>query len=211
MCKIKEWDGNMSLFSQLKNLQWKQLQHDEKYHKEICLLTVQRRITHMTLHLSKYSAKIIKAATTEDYSTLRKSLVDTVIIIFSSANIFNHFIWSNFKTEQEQAINSLKELGKSIADRRAEGKYGLPVEISIDIVSTTGAMCKTVESLDHLEAYPFRENLIQSLGVLFEQSISLAYLIGIEDIPSEISERLYTVEKKNPYFEELGNYKEGYR
>lgn len=52
----------MSLFSQLEELQWKQLQHDEKYHKDIWLLNVQQRITHMTLHLAKYSAKLSVSA-----------------------------------------------------------------------------------------------------------------------------------------------------
>ena len=198
----------MSLFNQLKTLQWKQLQHDEKYHKEICLLTVQRRITHMTLHLSKYSSKIVKSAATEDISALRKSLVDTIIITFSSANIFGHIIGEKYSHDPEATIHSIaNELLTLYCNKR----YCLLLELAIEISSETGKMCKTVESLDHLESYPFRESLLKSIQSIFELAIAICSHIKINDIESEIGDRLYTVEKKNPYFENLGNYKDGYR
>ena len=82
----------MSLLSQLEEIQWKQLQHDETYHKDIWLLTVQQRITHMVLHLSKYSAKLTVAAFKEDCNVLRKTVIDALIIVFSSSNIFNKLL-----------------------------------------------------------------------------------------------------------------------
>ncbi|MDH0627057.1 hypothetical protein N5D36_22260 [Pseudomonas mosselii] len=162
----------------------------------------------MTLHLSKYSSKIIKSAATEDFISLRKNIVDSMIIILSSANIFNFIIASNYT---DSSAKTPHELGNLIASQYIEGKHGLTLEIAIEFSSMVGIMCKAVESLDHLEAWPFRESLTKSLSHLFEHTLSLASIIGISDIASEISDRLYYVEQKNPYFEELGNYKEGYK
>ncbi len=160
----------------------------------------------MTLHLSKYSSKIVKSAFTEDSDVLKKSLIDTVIIIFSSANIFNHSIGSKYSKN----FDSIQSVGESVLNSFPTGKHNILLSLAVEISSTTGNMCKAVESLDHLEPYAFRESLLDSLHSLFELSLALACIVGVENIPEKISDRLYAVEKKNLFFDELGNYKEGY-
>jgi len=47
-----------NVFEEIFELQLEQLRHDEKYHKEICSLSVKNRINHMVLHFAKYSGRI---------------------------------------------------------------------------------------------------------------------------------------------------------
>ncbi len=44
----------MTVEEQLLAMQWAQLQHDERYHKEITLLSVADRMKHFALHMAKY-------------------------------------------------------------------------------------------------------------------------------------------------------------
>ena len=201
----------MSLFSQLKSLQWKQLQHDEKYHKEICLLTVQQRITHMTLHLSKYSAKLVSAAASNDQREMRKAVIDTLIIAFSSANIFGTLISSIAFSEEELLTDSIDDLSEKLLSLEQQGRLGYALELAIKINAESGKMCKSVESLDHLEAHPFKESLLNRISQIFRCSLAIAKHLEIVDICKEIEERLYFVEQKHIFFEELGNYKQGYK
>ncbi|KPM64431.1 hypothetical protein HB4184_09305 [Pseudomonas putida] len=201
----------MSLFDKLKKLQWKQLQHDEKYHKEICVLKVQERMTHMTLHLSKYSSKLVDSAAFEHKEKLFAALVDTLIIVFSSANIFGRPL-SNFAIpEHLKNTRDITELSRLFLSDIEPNHLPPLLNIAIKINNATGLMCKTVESLDHLEEFSFRGNLLDCLATIFQLSLAMACHLGNDDIEEDIANRLYFVESKHMFFEELGNYKDGYR
>lgn len=200
----------MSLFNQLEEMQWKQLRHDENYHKEIWLLTVQQRITHMTLHLSKYGSKIIRAAFSEDSDTLKKIAIDALIIVFSSANIFNAILPKLALSEEELDEKNITSLAQRIFNKYNFKNIDPKVFLALDILDCTGKLCKTVESLDHLEIVNYRESILENLSTLFSTLLALCYSAGEMDIADHIQNRLYSVEQKNPYFKRLGNYQTGY-
>lgn len=201
----------MSLFSQLEELQWKQLQHDEKYHKDIWLLSVQQRITHMTLHLAKYSAKLTVAAIDKDVDEFKKTVIDCLIIIISSANIFNSRIYDIAISEQEQKLETLTDLANLLIDTEQlnAGESEL-LDFSKRITFNVGKMCKAVESLDHLEPFPFRQSITECLGLCFRVSLASLYTLTDEKLETLFSNRLIPVERKNIFFNRLGNYESGY-
>ncbi|MDT1023390.1 MULTISPECIES: hypothetical protein [Pseudomonas aeruginosa group] len=201
----------MSLFSQLEELQWKQLQHDEKYHKDIWLLNVQQRITHMTLHLAKYSAKLSVSAFENNEIEFKKTIVDCLIIVFSSANIFNSRIYDISLNEQEKDFPDIKSLANYLANsERIKSSNDRLGDFSKAFSIQTGIMCKAAESLDHLEPFPFRQTITESLGKLFKTSLTALYCLTDQDLESLFSERLVAVERKNIFFNRLGNYETGY-
>lgn len=200
----------MRMQNQLDEMQWKQLRHDENYHKDIWLLTVQQRITHMALHLSKYSSKLTISAFENDSHTLKKTIIDSLIIVFSSANIFSCLLSSLAVDEQLIEETSIDSLGSRLLELLARDEEITNIKLSLKILKITGYMCKIVESLDHLETLDFREKLLKSLGDLFKLLIAISSNSGINNIEKEIAERLYSVESKNIYFSKMGNYIKGY-
>lgn len=200
----------MSLLSQLEEMQWKQLQHDEKFHKEIWILNVQQRITHMVLHLSKYSAKLTLSALEHNIDELKKSTTDALIIAMSSTNIFNKLLSDISINPSEKDLADINALAKKLLREESFDGYEPNISMAIKINSITGKMCKAVESLDHLEAYPFKEVILSSLASVFRTLLALACHLKIENIETLIGDRLYSVEKNNIFFNRLGNYKSGY-
>lgn len=200
----------MSILSQLEEMQWKQLRHDEFYHKDIWLLTVQQRITHMVLHLSKYSSKLMIAALEENKSLLQKTTIDALIIVFSSANIFNKLLCDIALKDSDEKANNIDELARALLEQESFKLHSPSISLSAKVLDKTGRMCKVVESLDHLESVSFRDEIIDILSSLFRDLLALSRSSDIEDIAALIGDRLFSVEQKNPYFKRLGNYKIGY-
>lgn len=201
----------MSLFNQLEELQWKQLLHDENYHKDIWLLTVQQRITHMTLHLAKYSAQLSVSAFESNENEFKKTIIDCLIIILSSANIFNSRVYDIALNEREKEFPDIISLAKYIIDvehpnLQIEKLSNFSKAFSIQ----TGLMCKAAESLDHLEPFPFRQTLVEGIGRLFKISLAALYSLTDESLEALFSKRLVAIEKKNIFFNRLGNYETGY-
>ncbi|MEZ1320620.1 hypothetical protein QIW46_04620 [Pseudomonas fluorescens] len=201
----------MSLFSRLEELQWKQLQHDEKYHKEIWLLTVQQRITHMTLHLAKYSSAITVAALENDKPAFEKAIIDTFIITMSSANIFGTRIHDIALNDLEQKCHDTRELASLLLDKfHSEFAGASLLEFNKQISINIGRMCKAAESLDHLEVFPYRETMVKSLASLFRITLCAFEFVSDAALEERISKRLMAVERKNIFFSKLGNYESGY-
>lgn len=164
----------------------------------------------MTLHLSKYSAKLTKASFEKKSDIQRKTIIDALIIIFSSANIFNIILGEKLTEVLNENLSTLKSLGYALSTHNSKISHSNELILSLDILESTGKMCKIVESLDHLEAISFRESLIKELNTLFENLIIFCNILQVENIEAEISDRLYFVEQKNKHFLKLGNYKTGY-
>ena len=79
--------SSKSMEVQLFELQVEQLKHDEKYHKEICSLSVQNRINHMSLHFAKYTGQISEMVYSEQdikgNDGLKRTITDIFVIVFS--------------------------------------------------------------------------------------------------------------------------------
>ncbi len=200
----------MSLSKNLNELQWKQLQHDKLYHADIWVLPVQQRLKHMVLHLAKYSARLSVSAlsvkSTSGISDYEAVLKDIFIISISSINILNKSLSSividNWGCPDEIDTN---ELYKHIPKKELNNSD--VISIALFCSKNSAELCKAIEATDHFEEFNSRSVILTALT----EFIRLSFLVLGEDIEKKIENRLYEVEKRNIYFEKLGNYKEGYK
>ncbi len=199
----------MNLRDDLEHLQWIQLQHDKAYHSDIWCLTVQTRIKHMVLHLAKYSSQLTVASIKNDALTCQKNLLDTVIICTSISNILNVSIYEKLAAQFTLVSTRVSELPAELSTFLNRSDNDL--EAICEFSSKVALLCKAIESTDHFEAYQSRDvivNAVESLWVLSLQELN--HIDPDKSLTAEISNRLYTVEKKNIHFSKMGNYKDGF-
>lgn len=196
----------MSLKRQLLELQWKQLQHDENYHKDIWLLTVHHRVNHMVLHFAKYNGQLAQALNDNDNKLFSKTCLDALIIATSFANILNVNLATEL-SQYEPSTNSIDSLSLKLANEADATTDSISRNIAINV----GKLAKAAESIDHLEKFTFRETLSCLVVDMFKTTlIGSAIVSNDKAIIDEIESRMLTVERKSMFFEKLGNYKDGY-
>ena len=133
--------------SDLRQLQAQQFQHDETYHREIARLPVQRRLTHMTLHFAKYCGRLADSNVNEQLT-----VVDIFVIALSSANILGFVLAEPGRTGKQRVSRKVFERDLTIA---------------------MGRMSAACEKLDHLEDFPFRSVLRDSVKDIAK--VTMAY------------------------------------
>lgn len=198
----------------LETMQWKQLQHDERYHKDICVLSVSQRARHMIFHLVKYSGQLLDAVRMGNEEQKLKCIVDAFIIVFSYANIFQYSISDLTVLASDSKFQwVVRDFGLMYLREKASqyGDEGItPMDLAIDLAILIGEMAKTAEAFDHLEIHDFRENyngyVKKAFGILTAHCMLADYI----NIDERIANRLHQVEKKNPFFKRYGNYMDGY-
>lgn len=162
----------------LDRLQWQQFEHDEKYHREIARLTVQDRLKHMALHFAKYAGSLTDAPEDE---AVRRLVTDIVVIAISSANILNLRL-----SDQHNALRSARQGS----------------ELATAITIGAGRMAAACEKMDHLEAFPFRERISESVLELLSQALSHAEAKDW-DVEGMVAARLQPVKEKSIFFGKL--------
>lgn len=212
-CKNRK--QNMSAFETLKNLEYKQLQHDDRYHKDIWVLSTQGKVRHMAAHIGKYSGQVLSAIRNgQDEEKIKDKVIDSLIINLSYANIFFCLVSDHLKKNTvdqatlDELVHSVGQL--YIEQKHYEGKSQCGLELAMDFCILSGEILKTVESMDHMEMHPYRESFDGYSLSIFKILSGLCKKYEINDIEIKIEKRLLFVEKKNPYFSRLGNHKEGY-
>ncbi|WP_180103437.1 hypothetical protein [Acinetobacter sp. YH12134] len=209
---------HMSVEQILKNLEIKQMSHDDRYHKDIWVLNTQDKARHMAAHIGKYSGQILEATRSAEVNeaTVQKYVIDSLIINFSYANIFLNLVSKNLDSDY-LILPSLEKLTDSIGRDYLSQKgyiselkqHGL--DLAMDMCILAGKILKTVESLDHVEQHDFRNNFNQYTIEIFKILITLCHIYEIKGIETLIANRLYEVEQRHVYFEVYGNYKDGYK
>lgn len=163
----------------LDRLQWEQFRHDETYHREIARLTVQDRLKHMALHFAKYSGALF--ANMGDQSREERLVTDIFIIAMSSANILNV---------------RLSERLREIRQPNAESPF------SQTITMLSGRMAAACEKLDHLEPYPFREEITRSVVELAAEALAFCDRRGWS-LEEMVHGRLQPVKEKSIFYGKL--------
>lgn len=163
----------LNLTSALDQLQQNQFLHDETYHREIARLTVQRRLTHMTLHFAKYAGYLGEISVMENE---QKVLTDILIIGLSSANILNMRL-------SECIDFSPKNRAMTVAEYRNS------------LIIATGKMAAACEKLDHLEDFPFRVVLCDNVRQIVQVTLNVFFERNI-DVEVVIQERLSGIRSK---------------
>lgn len=162
----------------LDRLQWQQFEHDEKYHREIARLTVQDRLKHMALHFAKYAGSLADAPQDQ---VVKRLVTDIVVIAISSANILNLRL-----SDQHNALrDGCKEPGLATA-----------------IAIAAGRMAAACEKMDHLEAFPFRERISESVLELLSKALTYAEAKGW-DVEALVAARLQPVKEKSIFYGKL--------
>jgi hypothetical protein len=183
------------LSDKLLHMQWRQLNHDQLYHREIARLSVGDKMKHMTLHLSKYLGNLVEAAEANDNPRIEREIVDAVIIVTAAANTVNLNFARALGAIVDQA-GSFRELGLSVS---SEGRSGDPYRWLINqLAIKIGRLAKATESLDHVEAYPFRERMQEYLIDLYKILISEAALRQL-DIEARIEGRLDSIRSRHVF------------
>jgi hypothetical protein len=173
-------------------LQVAQYRHDESYHREIARLTVHARLNHMALHFCKYVGQIAEAlARGPDEEAIRRTIVDSFIIDLCAANTLNLRLASVIPAAPE--VNSIAALGHRLlnaAPRKANREDWLLTKYAVQ----AGKIARACEKIDHLEAYPFREAIVQALGAICETSMMAAANLDF-DLVARAGQRLADVER----------------
>lgn len=163
----------MTVRDELFMLQLEQLKHDQKYHRDICVLPIHQRINHMALHFSKYSGRIAESLGGNDVQPLHTTIIDTFIISLATANILNIHLADRVPFANDDRIASLQELGNALEDS-ANYDYRDPAWLLKAIAIPSGRLAKACESLDHIDAYPYREEMSKQTVELFTVALVAA-------------------------------------
>jgi len=169
-------------------LQRRQLFHDENYHKEISRLPVKERLQHMALHISKYFSKFVEEFLGE--RACSTEWVDAFIICVSTINTLNRKlaeVWelSHIDVASDRLWGDL------------EKNYEIPDEhtLLVELAKCNQVFSAACEKIDHLEAYDFRVEIINSVS-------KFAALVALKlnkegDVFERVDQRLSQVKSKS--------------
>lgn len=198
MRELEVEDGNrprqVSGHSEMLDLQWQQLTHDERYHRDILSLSVPNRIRHMTLHFSKYAGLLVDIEA-EDTATIDRVIVDCFIIALASANTLSLDLQRVLCMER-LSLSEFGEMSAKALARPVSREYSWFLQ---RLVQHTGRMAKACESLDHLENVAFHEmlanNVVSITRIVLAEAASRS-----KDLKQLMRDRLDKVERKNLFW-----------
>ena len=179
------------LLDRLSEIQWMQLKHDERYHKEITVLPVADRMKHFALHFAKYLGYFSEAIDSENSLLYERALTDAFIISVASANTLNLDLHAALKTGE----TGFSERGEN-TDLPLAPCVGEPMSFLKQVARHCGRLAKSCESLDHVEAYPFREQMASSILELFRLVVAESSVREI-DLAETAKTRLDAIESKS--------------
>lgn len=187
-----EFEGVATSGAQLHALQVEQLRHDEFCHRDILLLCVADRMKHMALHFAKYAGRFVEAADSADADLRRRTLTDTFVIALAAANTLNFDVGSAYAGDSS---GDLAILGGALAG--SLGRTGPGEDWFVRaFVRSAGRLAKACESLDHVEAFPFREVMLESVSQIAALCLAEASATGF-DLIASYQARLRAVEAKS--------------
>lgn len=189
----KDFETARGAAAELFELQLEQFHHDEKYHREIARLTVQHRLSHMVMHLSKYLGLFANDADVDD-QRLNRAITDSIVIGLSTANILNVRLADQLLTADQHAL-TLSAVCKHIASQVGGDSFDRDLFVK-KMAIAVGRMAKGCESVDHLEAFPFREAITDGLIDAMKVLLATAAVRGI-DVATSVRARLRGVKSKS--------------
>lgn len=172
----------ISVDAQILALQWEQLKHDESYHKDIVILPLAARLTHMVLHNTKYTSHFLSAVDVGDSKLFEKTLLDAFVISLASANALNQDLGAAVIDSVGDA-SSLKDAGTLLAKNLLrDGSDHL--WLARTFAQHNGKLAKACESFDHIEGdVPFRKWMLEANCSLFKAIVAEADARGMDLLP----------------------------
>jgi hypothetical protein len=185
----------VSTSSPLLDLQWAQLAHDEHYHKDVVILPLSERVKHMALHMAKYVGYLAEENNGGDPHRVTRILTDAFIITLATANTLNQDLGRDLG-EVESDGADLKRLGRALATSILLNEAGNAGDLLRPFARHAGALAKACESLDHMEAIPFRDAMRTSNLALFKLVVAAAAARDL-DLAVLYQARLRVVEERS--------------
>lgn len=184
----------MSTSSTILDLQWTQLAHDERYHKDVVILPLGERIKHMALHMAKYVGYLAEDERSEPQRVTRV-LTDAFIITLATANALNQDLGRDLGGLAADGAD-LNRLGQTLATSVLHNEAGEAGALLRPFARHAGALAKACESLDHMESIPFRDAMRASNLALFKLVVAAAAARGL-DLAELYKARLRVVEERS--------------
>jgi hypothetical protein len=189
----------MSAKDKLLELQFIQLEHDKYFHPDILSLPVQRRVCHMALHYAKYAGKLVVAKKEHNRELLVCTLVDAFIIGLAVANMFNKKLSELTCLSDLPDEKDINQLARQLTAREKIRYDDIFAYAADSITVESGKIAKAIESLDHLENYPYRSSVVDGLSKIIEV-VMICISLAEADLCKEVCDRLTAVEKKSIFY-----------
>jgi hypothetical protein len=175
-------------------LQREQVEHDERFHREIVRLDAHNRIKHISLHLAKYNCHL--QISWNEVDLRERVITDALIMAISGLSMLNRSIATEWfgegRLNRARQVQILKDRFDCPHDRFVMrfAELALP--------AIAGA-----EKLDHIEAFDYRAEFVSSFaniaGLCF---VWIARSGSKLDAPIDtVRKRLLTVKRKNIFFD----------
>lgn len=190
-----ENSGEMTFAEALLALQWNQLNHDERYHKDIVRLPVADRMKHFALHVAKYVGYFAEAIDSEGVALFERTLVDGFIISLAAANTLNLDLGQALSCQAISESGSLATLRRKLADELFPSGNDA-IRFLKELARRSSRLAKACESLDHVESHPFREAMLSGVTDVFTLLLAESWVLDI-DLVEKARLRIRDIEPKN--------------
>lgn len=171
-------------------MQLLQKEHDASYHEDIVVLETQTRLKHLTLHFSKYAARLAGAKGLPDLrEKLEKTLTDTFIIALSAANVLN--------LDLDEVMSNL--VGSPLIDQypfRKGSMESIREYVMVGLVLGNGYLAKSLESMDHMEPGNHRENFESGTIEIIRAVVEASNALGMDLVDQTLSRWKFVEENK---------------
>ena len=170
----------MNARQELDLLQQAQQKHDEQHHRDIFYLSYPQRMAHLVFHFAKYSGRLAELQKGADNKRFEATLIDTLIVALSAANIFNIKLSETVLSEDLSQYDSLDEVAQIICDVDAPSSASSSEWFFQRLAQATGRMAKACESLDHMEEFNYRRELTEGILEIIRGVIVAGERAGID-------------------------------
>ena len=150
-----------------------QMEHDDKFHHEIFVLDISRRMNHIALHLAKYLYPLFSLPVSAPEN--KRAFIDSFIMVVSASNLLGILL----------SIDLVIDVRNTSAT--FIGTY----------IQLLAGLAKACEATDHQEDYPIRATWNKTMQKFFSLLVREAGLRNIS-LLEEAAHRLASVEKKHP-------------
>ncbi|MBI1894773.1 MAG: hypothetical protein HYS14_11740 [Candidatus Rokubacteria bacterium] len=178
----------------LRALQVEQRQHDLRAHEDIVHLPYPDRMRHLTFHVAKYAGRLARRE--PEAGETERTVVDAFIVGLSAGDVLR----LNFAEELGGHVllgehGDLAALGRGLNAGRI-GRNTVVEWYFRELADVAGRMAKACESLDHMEAVPYRQMLSTAVIQLCRATLVAASLLMI-DLESVVRARWQAIESES--------------
>jgi hypothetical protein len=184
------------------SLQREQFEHDERFHREITRLNIAARIKHMALHFCKYTGQLATVLQDPENAVLRsRTITDSFIISLCSANTLNFGLSEHVAPDFGGGV-TLRDLGLHLARHLYPTAKLDDVWLMSAHAIHAAKMAAACEKIDHLEAFPFRDEL-QKAVLRLSQIALIAAVVNNLDLLSAVRERRGEIRARSSFLSAL--------